>query len=228
MNQFNINQHFEVHVTIEKTSKIDPFITICNNFTNYAKNLGLHVTTCKPILIELSEGENYQQPMCSIFCKTTIQGAIHVGQVFGKYCETNYPDYKVCRNKVEARFENVINNLDITPFNNNAIYWEFHIKIIFNDDSKINDFRTMIQFEYPKAHLSKSALSKDLHSRIITLRLYKGDKDNAAIEINDLIYYLNNPDIREAFGYRIRLTVEKELSIYDTNVSHDIGWINLN
>jgi hypothetical protein len=79
--------------------------------------------------------------------------------------------------------------------------------------------------------LSKSAMSKYevtnniKTSRIVTLRLYSGDKENAKKEFNRVDSYLSNSNNKEKFGLEIVPGTEMELSVYDSNVFHDEGWI---
>ena len=244
MEQFNEKQEFEVHVTIKSTDNIDPFIEICNNFVSYANNANnannldnsnSHVFSCKPIIIELPVGVYQQQPMCSMFVRSTLKEAIKYGELFAKYCQEAHNKYIVCRNKVEARFRNVKNNtINLDLINNKEIYWEFHIKILFEiNDLIINDFRENLEKIFPSARLSRSALShiekrqSGETSRVITLRLYTGDKNNAQKELDNLVQYLNKPDVQSKYSFKIRNHIEEELSVYDTNVFHDAGWIHM-
>lgn len=244
MEQFNEKQEFEVHVTIESTDDITPFINICDNFVDYINNSQLddlhcdifRIFSCKAIIIELPAGVNKQQPMCSIFLSSTLNQAIKCGEVFGKYCNDQYKQYTPCRNKVEARFRNVKDNtINLDHNNNKSLYWEFHIKLIFEttDISIINNFRKNLEILFPCVRLSKSALSSvdksqpGFTSRVVTLRLYNGDKNNAQNQLDNLLFYLNDQNIQSKYHFKTRNHVEKELSVYDTNVSHDIGWIHI-
>lgn len=61
MDQFKNKQDFEVHVTISPTTDTEPFINICDTFTDYANKLNIpdaEVISCKPIIIILPEGVN--------------------------------------------------------------------------------------------------------------------------------------------------------------------------
>lgn len=239
MEQFNEKQEFEVHVTIKSTDNTDPFIKICNNFASYANSLdnsNSHVFSCKPIIIELPVGTYQQQPMCSMFVRSTLKEAIKYGELFARYCQEEHNEYIVCRNKVEARFRNVKDNtINLDLMNNKEIYWEFHVKILFeiNDLAIINDFRENLEKMFPSSRLSKSALShiekrqSNETSRVITLRLYTGDKNNAQKELDNLVQYLNKSDIQSKYSFKVRNHIEEELSVYDTNVFHDAGWIHM-
>ncbi len=80
-----------------------------------------------------------------------------------------------------------------------GIYWEFHLKLLFDkNEDKINSFRIYLQNQFPSCRLSRSALSKvgennlDKTSRIVTLRLYKGDKNFAKTELKKIEDFLND------------------------------------
>jgi hypothetical protein len=236
MEQFNNTQTFEVHVTINPTEDVDPFINICESFTQYASERafpGTEVCSCKPVIIELPEGTYQQQPMSSIFVISTLDQAVKYGEMFGEYCKTQNSNYQITRNKVEARFRNVLEGtINLDNFDKaQGLYWEFHIKLLFDKiEGKPDEFRHSLQAEFPFARLSRSALSKPNQtqiSRIVTLRLYKGDKDYAHNELDKLEEYLNEIIIQKRYKYEVRKNIEKELSVYDTNVLHDRGWINM-
>lgn len=274
LHQFNTAQHFEVHVTIFPTEIIPPFADLCDSFPEYSRKFNefdnekfdnnASVISCKPIIIELPEGSYKQQPMCSTYVFGTLSQAIKYGELFSKYIEENGKDYnyKVSRNKVEARFRNVLANsitLDENLPHHKGKYWEFHIKVVFdlseikeklentsntsNDTSNKNNntntpfndmlhkFRKDLLSKYPNSRLSKSALSNydktnnNITTRIVTFRLYNGSKENAEFQLNNLLNYLK--EISTKYIFKLRGDVEKELSVYDSNVEHDKGWIGM-
>jgi hypothetical protein len=236
MDQFNQRQEFEVHVTVKPTENLQPFINICSQFTQYANGLGIpdtHVYSCKPIIIVLPEGTFKQQPMCSMFVSSTLQNAIRFGEIFAQYTTDNHKDYEFARNKVEARFRNVQGNLNLDIYKNNSFYWEFHFKLLLDrDEEKIAEFRTNLQKKFPFTRLSRSALSKHevngnvKTSRIVTLRLYSGDKLSAKQHFDSVEAYLLQSDLNNKYGLILKPGTELELSVYDTNVFHDTGWID--
>ena len=70
MEQFEIRQEFEVHVTIKPSENTKPFVEICQKFTDYANSLCIpdtYVYSCKPTIIILPAGVFKQRPMCSMF-----------------------------------------------------------------------------------------------------------------------------------------------------------------
>ena len=66
----------------------------------------------------------------------------------------------------------------------------------------------------------------DKTSRIVTLRLYDGDKAYAQNHVETLVEFLKN--LQQEYKFIVKDNYEKELSVYDTNVSHDMGWIHMN
>ena len=136
-------QPYEVHVTIKSIEDTKPFVDLCESWTDDSTQIdttryGLEnsqVQSCKAIIILLPEGVHTQQPMCSMFINGNLDQAIKWGELFGEYCNKAH-GYTMIRNKVEARFRNVP---DATPtvrgqpiYENEAIYWEFHMKLKFN------------------------------------------------------------------------------------------------
>ena len=63
----------------------------------------------------------------------------------------------------------------------------------------------------------------EVTTRIVTLRLYEGDKANAEKVLKSLLDYLKQHAKEQ--DYTVGSHVEEELSVYDSNVSHDLGWI---
>lgn len=245
MEQFEIRQEFEVHVTIKPTENTQSFIELCGKFTDYANSLSLpdsHVYSCKPIIIVMPEGKFKQQPMCSMFVSSSLKTAIKYGEIFSEYLQKNNHEYEFARNKVEARFRNVKTNLNLddynphnnahNPHNNNSYYWEFHFKVLFfRDEERITQFRKRLELTFPMSRLSKSAMSKyevsngEKTSRIVTLRLYSGDKNNAELEFHKVQMYLSKAEFNETYGLKLVPGTEMELCVYDSNVLHDTGWI---
>lgn len=271
--QFNNPQHFEVHVTIYPTKEIELFKSLCNDFTEYANTFkefnnvsfeNANCISCKPIIIVLPQGNFSQQPMCSTYIWGTLIQAVKYGELFSEYIVKN-SDYKVSRNKVEARLRNVDDSINLDPKQEffEGKYWEFHTKLRFTSktnnsdsnsdlnlnskiekdnslidqenmiilDKNIDSFRKTLMSNFPNCRLSKSALSNfdklntDSSTRIVTLRIYSGTKKNALENLESLIKFLN--DVKSDYQFELRDDIEKELSVYDSNVKHDLGWISM-
>jgi len=210
------------------------------------------VVSCKPIIIMLPEGVHRQQPMCSMFTIGTLEQAVRWGELFGDFCHHRHA-LRMVRNKVEARFRNVPDGIPVVHgraiHESSAIYWEFHVKLAFKQNSscdsqssaqenhvdaeaRIIAFRQLLQSSLPCTRLSRSALSSHRHAgggtattRIATLRLYEGSKREAQIQFDRLLRFLAAH--ASSFSYSIRGSPEQELSVYDSNVSHDLGWIHM-
>lgn len=263
--QFNNPQHFEIHVTIYPTNDTEPFMQICNSFADHAKAFkdykgtsfeNAQVISCKPIIIVLPDGKYLQQPMCSTYIYGTLLQAVKYGEVFSDYVVKCHPEYKVSRNKVEARLRNVDDKITLDPSQPQfeGKYWEFHTKLSFDlksiqskisltnktlsqteetkyFDDHIQSFREELMKNFPNCRLSKSALSNydkthsDNCTRIVTLRIYSGNKANATHNLDLLNQFLSS--VSSKFDFEMRGDIEKELSVYDSNVKHDIGWISM-
>lgn len=210
------------------------------------------VVSCKPIIIMLPEGAHRQQPMCSMFVISTLEQAVRWGELFGDFCHRQNA-LRMVRNKVEARFRNVPDGIPVVLgraiHESSAIYWEFHVKLAFSHngcsdsersaqesristEARIVDFRHLLQSSLPCTRLSRSALSSSRQAsggtattRIATLRLYDGSKRAAQIHFEHLLDFLATH--ASAFSYSVRGSPEQELSVYDSNVSHDLGWIHI-
>ena len=91
--------------------------------------------------------------------------------------------------------------------------------------------RMKVQQVFPCSRLSKSAMSSvdakfaDKTSRIVTLRLYDGDKAYAENHVETLVDFLKS--LQEEYKFTVKNNYEKELAVYDSNVSHDLGWIHM-
>jgi hypothetical protein len=220
------------------------------NLTEYGLEAS-KVVSCKPIIIMLPEGVHRQQPMCSMFVISTLDQAVRWGELFGDFCHRQHA-LRMVRNKVEARFRNVPDGIPVVRgraiHENSAIYWEFHVKLAFTQNESRNGerstqgshvdleaciaaFRCLLQASLPCTRLSRSALSSRGHAgwgtttRIATLRLYEGSKRDAQIHFNRLLDFLAAHS--SYFGFSVRGSPEQELSVYDSNVSHDLGWIHM-
>lgn len=242
----------EVHVTIAEIDDVSPFCKLCEEWTEWSVGDGnidydlfglsdSRVCSCKPVIIVLPEGIHKQQPMCSMFVVGTVDQAIKWGELFGKYCLDRH-SFTMIRNKVEARFHNVPDGVPMVRgqaiHESSSIYWEFHIKLWFQlgseregAEKRIEEFRLKLQHAFQFARLSRSALSsaeskhQGLTSRIVTLRLYEGSKRDARCHLDHLLDYLGEQ--AEAYNYSAKGTPEQELCVYDSNVSHDLGWIHM-
>jgi hypothetical protein len=225
-----MKQAFEIHVTIDKTDNLKKFEDVCTSFTNYVKIQKLEfqdsqVMSCKPIIIELPCGVYMQQPMCSLFVYSTEFQAIKYGKLFANYCQMH--DFKCLRNKVEARLNNTIDfDVDLDLLNYNKIYWEFHVKLLFDSNENIKEFEKQLEINYPEVRLSKSTLSKyknlDKICRIVTLRLYNGNKQNALGKLEKLLIFLNS----QKTIFEVSKKIEKELCVFDSNLACDAGWMD--
>jgi len=175
-----------------------------------------------------------------MFVMATLDQSIKMGEVFGKYCQSQQ-NYGIKRNKVEARWHSIKDGYPVVkgvPIGTQShIYWEFHLKLVIEKteeqetQDRIERLRQAVHKSFPCSRLSKSAMSSvdarfpNKTSRIVTLRLYDGDKSYAENELNKLMDFLKKS--QEEYMFEIKKNPERELSVYDSNVSHDLGWIHM-
>lgn len=217
---------FEIHVTVAKTSGefIEKFKSLCLNFVSHVKQNNLEfpnskLFSCKPIVIELkSSCENQilhpQQPMCSMFVRSTEYQAVKYGKIFGKWCKAH--GFTPIRNKVEARLDEINFDINLNEIQCPGVYFEFHQKIII-DEKSIEILLPQLEKHFPDGRLSRSSLTNNNH-RIITLRILSGKKSEALARLQDLLNFL-------ADKTKLTEKLERELSIFDSDVWLDNGWI---
>ncbi len=224
---------YEIHVTIQETADPESFKEFCQQYSPRK----LKVISCKAILIELPVGTHKQQPMCSIYFAGTFAEAREICEDFSSQCKLQL-NQNTTRHKIEMRFLKVqeglpvVNQVSINSPLNKSIYWEFHIKLFFDQSNSLEDiqnFRNVLVKRFGAyVNLSRSVGSTRVRnsqfskSRIVTVRIRNGTKQSAKETlgcVQDFLLHFQNE-----FDYIVDST-ESELSIYDTNISLDSGWV---
>ena len=100
-------------------------------------------------------------------------------------------------------------------------YFETHIAVVIKDNDNRDQLQTLINEDFPDAHLSRNAFKStdDGYVQMITYRTYSGTYET---------FKRRAQGIREALkecGFKIE-DVVTEFSIYDTKVTHDAEWIS--
>ena len=85
-------------------------------------------------------------------------------------------------------------------------YWEFHLKIDADDSATHG------------AHISFNAFKSEVVP-LVTLRLYQVSYNEAMHRKGELIEAI------QAAGFPTHREIHQELSIYDTNIDLDKGWL---
>ncbi len=191
----------EIHITTSDLRKeqISGFEAFCESID------------AKPIIIELSEGTYYRQPMISkvIKCRTKLDLEKEIASLESSFLESGFP---VIRTKIEVapwHKKNVENYFK----DKSKTYYEWHGKVHINNEILIKAI-----CEKHKAKLSRNSLKSDLTSKFITMR-EKEEEQMIVLRIQEL---------KQALAFEKIVIVKEELEycIYDSNKKLDIGWIN--
>jgi len=214
----------EVHITVQvdNDSEEERFRTLC------VSGLGE-----KCVAIQLPAGAKHaRQPMLSYY---------HRGHIMSCLCEMyqRYGDrigregFHVTRLKVELQLssDTHVPTDSIMPPNSDAVaqrflcnYYEFHIKVRLLASQGIDAQRRLLQEvgQRHHAHVSRNAFKKESSTgdevRFLTLRMYGIARDKSFELFNQCV-----EDVRKA-GLDIA-SMQREYSVYDSNVSMDAGWM---
>lgn len=195
------NLLFEVHLTTHNLSEVQ-----LPSFESFCASI-----KAKPLVIELSNGAHYRQPMISkVFCcKHPDQIYIHVDELTAAFKKANYP---VRRVKIEVPLE-IIDQVDPLFPEFGQTYFEWHGKL---QADRLDDLRRKCALH--QAHLSRNALKNDPHRRFVTVRDYE-DLEVFKRRVEKLKTSLEE-------GHWHFSKEEFEYCIYDSNEALDKGWIN--
>ena len=192
---------FEVHITTPdlREKEISSFESFCKNIQ------------AKPILIELSQGDTYRQPMISKVFRCELPEEIHqeIDQLVNQFKIASYP---VKRVKIEVPLEIEKEGAATFPESDKK-YFEWHGKVFLEREEIL---KTLCQKH--DAHLSKNALKRDNKSRFITIRDYK-----QADSIRQRVAALKGDLHKQGWALSKE---EFEYCVYDSNEALDKGWIN--
>jgi hypothetical protein len=189
---------FEIHITTNDIDQanIEDFITFCQQID------------AKPILIELSSGTYFRQPMISkiISCSTKIALENIVNKLRLAFIAKNYLPTRI---KIEVP---AWNYKDVQGFYEGESYFEWHGKIKMESEQSIKTICLKND-----AHLSRNSLRGSSHSKFLTVREFS-NFETFSNRIHKLKQDLTQHQID-------LLKDESEYCIFDSNKSLDTGWI---
>ena len=201
---------FEIHVTVKNADET-LFEELCAS------------QNCRAILIELpSTATHNLQLMCSKWVTGTLQDAKLAARAFSDAAREG--GFVPVREKIEMAFSQAEDGF--VPRRDKGEYWEFHYKLHLpsgGDRGAALEKNILDHHVWGKvARMSRSAL-RDVAPdggiyRIVTLRLYEGDKGDARNACDDLRIFMENK------GYNV-VKIQRELSVYDDHLKLDDGWL---
>lgn len=191
---------FEIHITTTDITEdqIDQFEAFCASIA------------AKPIIIELSKGQFYRQPMISkvVKCKDKQGLENEISSIQADFLSNGY---QVVRTKIEVppwHKEIVANYYQ----NESKTYYEWHGKVKLTDEPLICKICELYQ-----ARLSRNTLKNDPTTKFITIRDYT-DEQAVNTRIERLKEHLNTHQIT-------MIKEEFEFCIFDSNEALDKDWI---
>ena len=195
------NLLFEVHLTTRNLSEVD-----LQAFESFCASIGAN-----PLVIELSNGEHYRQPMISkVFrCHHPNQIYTHIDELSAAFKQADFPINRV---KIEVPLEIIREVDDLFP-DFTQTYFEWHGKLQVD---RLEALRSKCAAH--DAHLSRNALKNDPHRRFVTVRDYE-----SLTVFKERVKKLKTSLQEEHWIFSKE---EFEYCIYDSNVALDKGWIN--
>lgn len=162
----------------------------------------------KPLLIELSRGQHFWQPMASFIAEFPhLEAAMAAAKSeVASYSEAGFPIGRVKIETPATMSDNVSPTKGFTP------YFEWHGRILLHDSPALLALCALHQ-----AHLSCNALHGDPDRRFVTLREF-GDRLAFEGRKETLIAALT------AQGWPLQKQ-QSEYCVYDSHVALDHGWL---
>jgi hypothetical protein len=191
---------FEIHLTVgySPEKQISHFVDLC--LANAAK----------PLLIELSSGEQVSQPMFNkIVYKKNLKEALTTATEYARLLDSNAFQVKRLKIEIPSDYVDKIQNDEQDIFKS---YFEWHGKTEFNRAEQLNELCLRHH-----VHLSLNSLKDAVSTRFITLREF-GAKSVFEQRIKRLLN-----DLKKG-GWRI-LKQQSEYCLYDDNIFLDKGWL---
>jgi len=200
---------FETHFTVE--------VTGAQRIPALAQWATARQMKCTHILLD--RGRVPSQPMLTSHGQGTLSNELQKAR---RVTDMLHADgFRVTRIKIEASPKNQdIPQRKEDPFDNAEQYFEHHVKLLLEDDSKLESLSELAQRHC--AHLSHNVLrtrADGRHERFVTQRCYRVGQPQACAELSSLLADL------EREGYQI-LETEQEFVVYDSNLAMDGGWID--
>lgn len=192
---------FELHLTTTELdeTQLTEFVAFCDTIA------------AKPILIELPEGIQRQQPMISKIVRCAVADEVHgiIESLQTSFIKAGFPVKRVKvevppdhRREAEKAFPDFLGG-----------YYEWHGRVKVADREKLLKLCRMTG-----AHLSANALKNKPGERLITVRGTANER-GFRYRVRELTANLANNN------YTL-LKEEAEYCVFDSNKSPDKGWIN--
>jgi hypothetical protein len=192
---------FELHLTTTELdeAQLTKFVAFCDTIA------------AKPILIELPEGQQRQQPMISKVVRCAVPDEIHgiINALQTSFTEAGFP---VKRVKVEVPTDHRTEAEKAFPdFLGGYYEWHGSVKVV-NEEKLLNLCRMS------GAHLSANALKNKKGVRLVTVRGTANERGFRYLvrELTANLANSNYPLLKE----------EAEYCVFDSDKSPDKGWIN--
>jgi hypothetical protein len=192
---------FELHITTSmlSISREMDFKRFCDQYS------------AKPLLIKLGRGENINQPMLSkIILAQNLANVLSIANKLIVSLEAE--DFTVKRLKVEIPSSD--SDLFDCDVNTNERYFEWHAKINYCEPHELDSF-----CDKHRVHLSLNSSSNEEDMRFITLR-----EDKSKNKFESRIKRINEE--LKGSNWKIHKQIS-EYCVYDDNIFHDNGWLNL-
>lgn len=207
--KYNINGIFEVHITVkcDTNDEMNFFLECCN------KN------NVKPIIIQLSNGENAQQVMTSSFITGLYKDEIlyKTKALVNKLFANTVLQNKIVRVKIESLARN--NGVPVLDNDEEDKYFEFHYKIVIKSDDEYNFIKKFVK-DYD-ARISSNAFKHNQENNVkhyfITKRVHSSGQEYAMKQH----FLLNEALSNNGFT---PLKSEAEFVVFDSNYNLDNGW----
>nr|XP_039274378.1 uncharacterized protein LOC120348324 [Styela clava] len=159
--------------------------------------------------------------MCSKWVTGEFNDALKAASEFSKAAREN--NFTPIREKIEQPLSYAPD--DFVPSKSKGEYWEFHYKLhLANREEGENLHSKILNADQWKknARMSKSALREKANDggiyRIVTLRLYDGDKAHAKGKCDELKAWLTSNECNV-------IKIQREISVYDDYLELDQGWL---
>lgn len=167
-----------------------------------------------------STGINPVHNMTSKFCyRESHEEAISSANEQAKKIAEHF---RVVRVKVEGMMMNSEFAGVNLAGNDPSIYWEFHFKVAING---LADYEKLLKWRCEQPHARSLGVSiserGETQYPIVTIRLYKGTRDEAIGFKNEVVKSL------KAANFHIHDKMQAECSIYDTFPLLDEKWIEM-
>lgn len=202
---------YEIHVTVKKPDDIQSYKDTCTE-------IGV-----KPIVLDL---ENYKEALIDV-----MTSSVFYGDNRGAYEETN----RISNELKNAGYEVIRKKIETVPFHPAApsnksaqqkmpegCYFESHLSVIISNDEENELLKNITKNQ--NAHLSRNFFKKigeGQYIKMVTLRKHDGTYEMFKHELEILKNILS-----EVYSFELEKEIV-EFSIYDTKVSHDFKWLNI-